>query len=61
MFARKYERRLWSRRLLLYSVNPWSISTVVEDTMSDKPKLAMEGGIPVRTKPLPLEFPGVHN
>ena len=24
-------------------------------------KLAIEGGKPVRTKPLPLEFPGVHH
>ena len=24
-------------------------------------KLAIHGGTPVRTKPLPLEFPGVHH
>ena len=24
-------------------------------------KLAIDGGKPVRTKPLPLEFPGVHH
>ena len=30
-------------------------ATVIEE------KLAIEGGKPVRTEPLPLEFPGVHH
>jgi 8-amino-3,8-dideoxy-alpha-D-manno-octulosonate transaminase len=28
---------------------------------SDTTKLALDGGVPVRSKPLPLEFPGVHH
>ena len=27
----------------------------------NQPRLAIEGGKPVRSKPLPLEFPGVHH
>ena len=31
------------------------------DSTTTAEKLAIDGGIPVRTKPLPLEFPGVHH
>jgi dTDP-4-amino-4,6-dideoxygalactose transaminase len=36
------------------------MSVRIEVTMSDKARLAIDGGAPVRTDPLPLEFPGVH-
>ena len=29
--------------------------------VADEEKLAIQGGRPVRTQPLPLEFPGVHH
>ena len=35
--------------------------TVVQDTGAPESRLAMDGGKPVRTEPLPLEFPGVHH
>ena len=31
-----------------------------EGTKAGDERLAIEGGEPVRTEPLPLEFPGVH-
>jgi 8-amino-3,8-dideoxy-alpha-D-manno-octulosonate transaminase len=34
--------------------------TAVQDAKATKNRLAIEGGAPVRTEPLPLEFPGVH-
>src|SRR5580704_16886150 len=35
--------------------------TAIKDRDSTESRLAIEGGAPVRTKPLPLEFPGVHH
>ena len=35
--------------------------TAIQDRDSTESRLAIEGGAPVRTKPLPLEFPGVHH
>lgn len=32
-----------------------------KSTLEDKQKLAIDGGTPVRSAPLPLEFPGVHH
>jgi dTDP-4-amino-4,6-dideoxygalactose transaminase len=34
--------------------------TAVQDATAAENRLAIEGGKPVRTEPLPLEFPGVH-
>ncbi len=36
-------------------------TVAVHDPQSEQQKLAIEGGKPVRTEPLPLEFPGVHH
>ena len=33
----------------------------IEDTLEAESRLAIDGGKPVRTEPLPLEFPGVHH
>ena len=35
-------------------------STTSDATTLGEPQLAIDGGIPVRTEPLPLEFPGIH-
>ena len=32
-----------------------------ENTHSELGRLAIDGGSPVRTRPLPLEFPGIHH
>jgi dTDP-4-amino-4,6-dideoxygalactose transaminase len=36
-------------------------STAIQGTAADENRLAIDGGRPVRTLPLPLEFPGVHH
>src|SRR5215469_17497594 len=33
----------------------------IQTTLEDRETLAIEGGKPARTTPLPLEFPGVHH
>ena len=33
---------------------------VLKETGADRDRLALDAGAPVRTEPLPLEFPGVH-
>lgn len=33
----------------------------IQDAEKTESRLAMDGGTPVRTAPLPLEFPGVHH
>jgi dTDP-4-amino-4,6-dideoxygalactose transaminase len=35
--------------------------TVFQEAETESQKLAIEGGEPVRTQPLPLEFPGIHH
>src|SRR6266550_3585755 len=35
-------------------------STTSDATTLGESQLAIDGGIPVRTEPLPLEFPGIH-
>lgn len=35
--------------------------TAIQDCNPTESRLAIEGGAPVRTEPLPLEFPGVHH
>jgi len=35
--------------------------TIVEDVQIKREKLAIDGGTPVRSEPLPLEFPGIHH
>jgi dTDP-4-amino-4,6-dideoxygalactose transaminase len=35
--------------------------TTVQDSSTTEARLAIDGGMPVRTEPLPLEFPGVHH
>lgn len=36
-------------------------NTAVQDTTQVEGRLAIHGGTPIRTEPLPLEFPGVHH
>jgi dTDP-4-amino-4,6-dideoxygalactose transaminase len=46
----------WTGSITVVYISPMS-----DDNPLQSKKLAIEGGTPVRTEPLPLEFPGIHH